>query len=434
MSSEDIKKSKIPPKDKPAAAGKPKGAGIGTKVSTERKKVKASGVKTKPTPSRLHKTDTFATRDAHARNKARKEAITAASRSGKPSKKNAANSSRPSSSASKSSTGSSKVSKTSNTSKKSPNSSRLSSRRSAGNNPSKHKPMLRKKAPVPIRPTENNGLSRTKSTTSSPSSKSSQKQSESEPELEVPEPKIILTADQSIAKNLKQGRRQSTLLTNSLLGLSTDLTSLLDEIEGLSEDEDDNDNQNSQKERDLDPMFKSCYGPDEMRCLALVAHNHMKPPMRNFVLANKNLLSKFKLTGTNTTMTMLREIYGDNPDVKYGPTCTSGPLGGDAELVAVMCTENLGACVFFQDPMSAHPHISDIECLTRQANVHNIIIMPNPTTAFAVMTTFRVALQEGRAELIPSFFETLMSPSVIEYKKEQNRVLESNVEHLNDYS
>merc|ERR1719469_789916 len=102
-------------------------------------------------------------------------------------------------------------------------------------------------------------------------------------------------------------------------------------------------------------------------------------------------------------------VFGDDESVKYGPTCTSGPLGGDAELVAVMCTENLGACVFFQDPMSAHPHISDIECLTRQANVHNIIIMPNPATAFAVMTTFRIALKEGKAQYIPSFFETLVS-------------------------
>ena len=133
-------------------------------------------------------------------------------------------------------------------------------------------------------------------------------------------------------------------------------------------------------------------------------------------------------------MTMLREVFGDDSDIKYGPTCTSGPLGGDAEIVALMCMENLGACVFFQDPMFAHPHFLDIECLTRQANVHNIIMMPNHASAFAVMTTFRIALEEGRAELIPSFFETLMSPSVVEYKKEQNRVLEHNVEDLNDYS
>jgi len=184
----------------------------------------------------------------------------------------------------------------------------------------------------------------------------------------------------------------------------------------------------AEEEEDMDPKFESCYAPEEMRCMALVAHNHMKPPMKNFVLANKNILKKFKLTGTNTTMIMLREVFFDDPDVVYGPTCTSGPLGGDAELVAVMCTENLGACVFFQDPMSTHPHVADIECLTRQANVHNIIMMANPSSAYACMTTLRIALEKGKAELIPSFFETLKSPSVLEYKKEQARVLASNVD------
>lgn len=175
-----------------------------------------------------------------------------------------------------------------------------------------------------------------------------------------------------------------------------------------------------------DPVFNSKFRPEDMRCLALVAHNHMKPAIKEFVLANKNLLRKFKLTGTNTTMTMLREVFGDDPSVKYGPTCTSGPLGGDAELVAVMCTENLGGCVFFQDPMSAHPHAADIECLARQANVHNVLMMPNPATAYACMEAMRIALRDGRAEMIPSFFRTLESPSVAEYKIRQARVVEKN--------
>jgi len=180
------------------------------------------------------------------------------------------------------------------------------------------------------------------------------------------------------------------------------------------------------QEDTFDASFESAFPPSEMRCLALVAHNHMKPAMKAFVLANKNLLKHFRLTGTNTTMTMLREVFGDDPSVEYGPTCTSGPLGGDAELVAVMCTENLGGCVFFQDPMSAHPHTADIECLNRQANVHNIIMMSNPATAFAVLTTLRIALKEGRAELIPSFFQTLESPSVAEYKVRQAKVVQKN--------
>jgi len=191
--------------------------------------------------------------------------------------------------------------------------------------------------------------------------------------------------------------------------------------EGFDEESDEEDTEDT-----FDAPFESAYAPSQMRCLALVAHNHMKPAMKQFVLANKNLLKHFRLTGTNTTMTMLREVFGNDPSVEFGPTCTSGPLGGDAELVAIMCTENLGGCVFFQDPMSAHPHTADIECLNRQANVHNVLMMPNPATAFAVLSTLRLALKEGRAELIPSFFQTLESPSVAEYKVRQAQVVEKN--------
>ena len=126
-----------------------------------------------------------------------------------------------------------------------------------------------------------------------------------------------------------------------------------------------------------DPVFDSRFESDQMRCLALAADNYMKPTMKTFVLANKNVLCKFKLTGTNTTMTMLREVFGDDDSVKFGPTCTSGPLGGDAELVAIVCTENLGGCIYFRDLMLSQPHQADIECLSRQANIHNVLMMQN---------------------------------------------------------
>jgi len=209
---------------------------------------------------------------------------------------------------------------------------------------------------------------------------------------------------------------------SKLFGLG-DLESLIDEDNMKNTQENE---ATTYEEYITDPVFDSRFQPDQMRCLALVAHNHMKPAMKTFVMANKNLLCKFKLTGTNTTMTMLREVFGDDASVKFGPTCTSGPLGGDAELVAIMCTENLGGCIFFQDPMSAHPHAADIECLSRQANVHNVLMMPNPATAYACMESMRIALKDGRAEIIPSFFKTLQSPSVAEYKVRQARVVKRN--------
>jgi methylglyoxal synthase len=183
---------------------------------------------------------------------------------------------------------------------------------------------------------------------------------------------------------------------------------------------------------DMDPEFDSMFGPNDMRMMALVSHNNMKHSMKQFVLANKNVLKKFRLTGTNTTMSMLKEVFGPDPDVIYGPACKSGPLGGDAQLVAMAVTGQLGGCIFFIDPMDAHPHSADIECLVRQGNVHNVVMMNNPTTAHVCLSSLRVAMKMGRVEMFPSFFFDLESPSVAAYKERQNNVLQAAIQGINN--
>ena len=176
-----------------------------------------------------------------------------------------------------------------------------------------------------------------------------------------------------------------------------------------------------------DPDFVSAFFPSAMRCLALVSHNGMKKTMREFVTCNRNLLKKFRLTGTNSTMTMLKEVFKDEPPgtVMFGPSCASGPLGGDAELVALMVAGKIGGIFFFQDPMNAHPHRADIDCLVRQALVHNTMMAETPTSALMMLECLRNALIHRRAELIPSFFFSLQSPSVEAYKTQQNAVVET---------
>ena len=172
--------------------------------------------------------------------------------------------------------------------------------------------------------------------------------------------------------------------------------------------------------------FESQFRPKEMRCLALVAHNHMKPAMKEFVLTHKEVLKKFRLTGTNTTITMLKDVFGDDPTVHFGPAFSSGPLGGDAELCALMCLQDLGGIFFFMDPLSAHPHQADIDSLVRLANVHNILTCINPCTAHAMSFLLKCALEQGRKDKIPSFFYSLKSPGVAVYKAEQQKALEQN--------
>ncbi|KAL7490503.1 hypothetical protein ACHAWT_000296 [Skeletonema menzelii] len=168
--------------------------------------------------------------------------------------------------------------------------------------------------------------------------------------------------------------------------------------------------------------FESAFAPTEMRQLALVAHNHMKPAMKQFIETYSEILKKFRITGTQTTMKMCKSLWGeDDPSIHYGLTCTSGPLGGDAQIAALMCMEDLGGIIFFVDPLSAHPHQADIDSLLRLANCGNVIVCPNPASASSMMHTLRCALQKGEKArgMIPSFFETLESPAVEEYKHQQ---------------
>jgi len=103
--------------------------------------------------------------------------------------------------------------------------------------------------------------------------------------------------------------------------------------------------------------FQTSFSATDMRQLALVAHNHMKPAMKDFIKTYSEVLQKFRITGTQTTMAMCKTLWGeDNPNITYGLTCTSGPLGGDAQIASLMCGEDLGALIFFIDPLSAHPH------------------------------------------------------------------------------
>jgi methylglyoxal synthase len=177
----------------------------------------------------------------------------------------------------------------------------------------------------------------------------------------------------------------------------------------------------------FDPDFEPAFPASDMRCLALVSHNGMKKTMREFVTANKNLLKKFRLTGTNSTMTMLKEVFADEPDgtVVFGPACASGPLGGDAELVAYMVSGKIGGIIFFQDPMDSHPHRADIDCLVRQALVHNVVMAETPSSALMIAQCLRSALVgKGKPELIPSFFFSLQSPTVEAYKNQQKNVVD----------
>jgi methylglyoxal synthase len=117
-----------------------------------------------------------------------------------------------------------------------------------------------------------------------------------------------------------------------------------------------------------------------MARIGLVAHDDKKDEMVAWALANRDALLKHELWGTGTTGS--RVATGTGLEITL---LKSGPLGGDAQLGAMICEGRLDILIFFQDPLTAMPHDVDIKSLTRLATLYNILFAPNIRTADAVL-------------------------------------------------
>jgi len=118
-----------------------------------------------------------------------------------------------------------------------------------------------------------------------------------------------------------------------------------------------------------------------MKTLALIAHDEKKTDMLAFVNQNKSKLAKFNLIATKTTGTLIREKVG-----LHVKCYLSGPLGGDAEIAALVAKRKVDAVIFITDPLNAHPHDPDIHTLMRVCNVYNVPLAPNIATAELIVS------------------------------------------------
>ena len=117
-----------------------------------------------------------------------------------------------------------------------------------------------------------------------------------------------------------------------------------------------------------------------MARIGIVAHDDKKDDLVAWAKAHRKVLLKHELWGTGTTGS--RVIEGAKLKVTL---LKSGPLGGDAQLGAMIADGRLDALIFFQDPLTAMPHDVDIKSLTRLATLYNILFAPNHKTADAVL-------------------------------------------------
>lgn len=113
---------------------------------------------------------------------------------------------------------------------------------------------------------------------------------------------------------------------------------------------------------------------------ALVAHDGKKAAMLEWATAHKDRLARLTLFATGTTGARLTEAL--NLDI----VCLkSGPLGGDAQLGAMIAEGRLDALIFFIDPLSALPHDVDVKSLLRLAVHYNTALALNECSADAIL-------------------------------------------------
>jgi methylglyoxal synthase len=106
--------------------------------------------------------------------------------------------------------------------------------------------------------------------------------------------------------------------------------------------------------------------------LAVIAHDGRKADLVAWATYNRERLSEFELVATATTGALLRDKVG--LDVV---SVLSGPIGGDAQIAAMVAEGKIRAVIFFVDPLSAHPHDPDIQTVMRVCNVHSVALATN---------------------------------------------------------
>ncbi|MDR1372160.1 MAG: methylglyoxal synthase [Dysgonamonadaceae bacterium] len=121
--------------------------------------------------------------------------------------------------------------------------------------------------------------------------------------------------------------------------------------------------------------------------IALVAHDQRKADMVEWALFNAETLSYHRLVCTGTTGGLIRQAFetrGINTEI----ICmNSGPLGGDAEIAAMVVRHEIQLAIFLIDDLSPQPHEADIQMLLRQCRIHNVPIACNRYSADLMITS-----------------------------------------------
>lgn len=116
-----------------------------------------------------------------------------------------------------------------------------------------------------------------------------------------------------------------------------------------------------------------------MKTIALVAHDHRKADLIDWIRYNAEILCRHRLVCTGTTGQRVREaLASEEVEIRL---LRSGPLGGDQQLGAMIAEDKIDILIFFWDPMEPQPHEVDVKALLRIAVLYNVPTACNRSTA-----------------------------------------------------
>jgi methylglyoxal synthase len=91
---------------------------------------------------------------------------------------------------------------------------------------------------------------------------------------------------------------------------------------------------------------------------------------------NRDLLAAARLWATKHTGELVSAETGLSIQ-----NLLSGPVGGDAQVAAMIARREIDLVVFFWDPLSTQPHETDVRSLIRLAVLHDVAIACNRRSA-----------------------------------------------------
>ncbi len=133
-----------------------------------------------------------------------------------------------------------------------------------------------------------------------------------------------------------------------------------------------------------------------MKRIVLVAHDHKKVEMVEWVKKHIAVLKEFELYATGTT----GKLIAEQTQLQV-VRLQSGPLGGDQQIGAMIAEGKVDMLFFFWDPLAPQPHDPDVKALLRIAVVWNLPFACNVASADFLITSQN--MHNGYQPKVPDF-------------------------------